>query len=359
MASSTSSGWPAISTRRRGARARRGRGDRRSLPAPRAGAGRAPPAEKAALEGDLFAGNEFAGIVTQDPGLRDGAPDRGAGGAHGAGAGARSLARPAPGRSSSRSLSTSTARAATSPSSRCTARRSPSRSWNPELFGHAYGAPSPAPSRDRTGRIASARTAATLFLDEIAEVPMDDPGQAPPLSCRSGEIQRVGSDHTEKVTVRVVSATHRDMAALDAGGVASGRILYYRLNVVELLLPPSASAAGPGRTSATLLLDHFLKASLAARRGEAPALVARRGGARSPRTTTRATSGSSPTSSSAAACWPGRRCSTSTSSRPRSPSSAPRPRPRRPATPGASLLEELELARVAPSPRSRTRSSAA
>src|SRR5262249_51222281 len=84
-----------------------------------------------------------------------------------------------------------------------------------ELFGHARGAFTGA-ERDRAGRIASAR-GGTLFLDEVAEIPVE--AQAKLLRfLQFGEIQRVGTDRTETVNVRVIAATHQDLAALMQSG---------------------------------------------------------------------------------------------------------------------------------------------
>ncbi|NUP09895.1 MAG: sigma 54-interacting transcriptional regulator [Polyangiaceae bacterium] len=103
-----------------------------------------------------------------------------------------------------------------------------------ELFGHARGAFTGA-DRDRTGRIASAH-GGTLFLDEVAEIPLE--AQAKLLRfLQFGEIQRLGSDRIERVDVRVVAATHRDLGMLVAEEKFR-RDLYFRLNVIEIVLPP-------------------------------------------------------------------------------------------------------------------------
>ena len=107
-----------------------------------------------------------------------------------------------------------------------------------ELFGHVRGAFTGA-IRDRAGWIASAQ-GGTLFLDEVAEI-------APEVQAKllrfleSGEIQRVGSDRTEKVDARIVAATHRDLEAL----IREGRFrqdLYHRLKVIELRSAPPPRA---------------------------------------------------------------------------------------------------------------------
>jgi two-component system response regulator HydG len=103
-----------------------------------------------------------------------------------------------------------------------------------ELFGHVRGA--------FTGAVESkpgvfeAAQGGTLFLDEIGELPLSV--QAKLLrALEYGEVQRVGSLQPKRVDVTVVAATNRDLRA----DVASGRFrgdLFYRLNVVEVLLPP-------------------------------------------------------------------------------------------------------------------------
>jgi Nif-specific regulatory protein/two-component system response regulator HydG len=119
-----------------------------------------------------------------------------------------------------------------------------------ELFGHVRGAFTGA-DRDRAGRIASAR-GGTLFLDEIGEISLGV--QAKLLRfLQSGEIQRVGSDRPEQVEVRVVCATNRDLVAM----VKDGRFredLYYRIQVIELALPPLRERS----EDRELLVEHFL-----------------------------------------------------------------------------------------------------
>ncbi|HEY0782855.1 MAG TPA: sigma 54-interacting transcriptional regulator, partial [Thermoanaerobaculia bacterium] len=103
-----------------------------------------------------------------------------------------------------------------------------------ELFGHAAGAFTDA-KRERSGRLASAH-GGTLFLDEIGEIPLEV--QAKLLRfLQSGELQRLGSDRAEKVDVRVVAATHRDLRKLCRDG-RFREDLYFRLRVLDLILPP-------------------------------------------------------------------------------------------------------------------------
>ncbi|MFT3699457.1 MAG: sigma-54 dependent transcriptional regulator [Kofleriaceae bacterium] len=103
-----------------------------------------------------------------------------------------------------------------------------------ELFGHVRGAFTGA-TATRAGFFSQAN-GGTLILDEVGELPL--PIQAKLLrALQEGEIQPVGSGRIEKVDVRVVASTNRDLAA----DVKSGTFredLYYRIAVVELVMPP-------------------------------------------------------------------------------------------------------------------------
>jgi DNA-binding NtrC family response regulator len=103
-----------------------------------------------------------------------------------------------------------------------------------ELFGHEKGAFTGA-TATRTGLVEAAN-GSTLFLDEIGELPLE--AQARLLRVlQENEIRKVGSVQSKKVDVRLVVATHRDIKQL----VVDGHFredLYYRINVMALLIPP-------------------------------------------------------------------------------------------------------------------------
>jgi DNA-binding NtrC family response regulator len=120
-----------------------------------------------------------------------------------------------------------------------------------ELFGHVRGAFTDAKS-DRVGRFELA-DGGTLFLDEIGNVPLNL--QAKLLRVlETGEFERVGSSKTQKVNVRLLSATNADLHA----EVGQGRFrqdLLFRLNTVEIRLPPLRDRI----EDIPVLAEHFLK----------------------------------------------------------------------------------------------------
>lgn len=103
-----------------------------------------------------------------------------------------------------------------------------------ELFGHEKGAFTGA-TATRTGLVEAA-SGSTLFLDEIGELPLE--AQARLLRVlQENEIRKVGSVQSKKVDVRLVVATHRDLKQLVIDGDFR-EDLYYRINVMTLVIPP-------------------------------------------------------------------------------------------------------------------------
>jgi two-component system NtrC family response regulator len=125
-----------------------------------------------------------------------------------------------------------------------------------ELFGHVKGAFTGAVS-NRKGRFQAA-SGGTLFLDEIGELRIDM--QAKLLrAVQEREVEPVGSDRTEKIDVRIIAATNRDLSEM----VASQEFredLFYRLSVVPLHLPPLRER----KEDIANLVNHFMKKNGAA-----------------------------------------------------------------------------------------------
>lgn len=120
-----------------------------------------------------------------------------------------------------------------------------------ELFGHVKGAFSGA-STARAGRFEAAN-GATLFLDEVGELPLSI--QAKLLRVlQTGEIQRLGSDSSCQVDVRILAATNRNLQE----GVKNGSFradLYHRLSVYPLPIPPLRER----KEDILVLAGHFLE----------------------------------------------------------------------------------------------------
>ena len=130
----------------------------------------------------------------------------------------------------------------------------PSELIEAELFGAEPGAYTGASNKAREGRFEAA-DGGTLFLDEIGNLPLA--GQMKLLRViETGQFERLGSNKTRKVQVRVISATNADLPTM----IGEGRFredLYYRLNLIELRLPPLAE-----RSDDILpLADSFIDAS--------------------------------------------------------------------------------------------------
>jgi DNA-binding NtrC family response regulator len=120
-----------------------------------------------------------------------------------------------------------------------------------ELFGHVKGAFTGA-HRPNDGLLVTAGNG-TVFLDEIAELPLDL--QAKLLrALQEKEVRPVGGNRAVPIRARVLAATHQDLAAMVEQGKFR-RDLYYRLNVVKLTLPPLRER----KEDIPLLAAHFLE----------------------------------------------------------------------------------------------------
>ncbi len=126
----------------------------------------------------------------------------------------------------------------------------PESLFESEMFGHVRGAFTDA-REARSGRFALA-DGGTLFLDEIGNLP--EAHQAKLLRVlESGQFEAVGASRTQSVDVRVITATNARLAEKVADG-GFRRDLYYRLNTIEIEIPPLRDRAD----DVLLLAEHFL-----------------------------------------------------------------------------------------------------
>lgn len=119
-----------------------------------------------------------------------------------------------------------------------------------ELFGHVKGSFTGAVT-DKTGLFQAAH-GGTLFLDEVADLPLQM--QVKLLrAIQEKRVRRVGAPQEEAVDCRILSATHKDLGELVDGGTFR-QDLYYRINVIELKVPPLRARGA----DIVLLAEHML-----------------------------------------------------------------------------------------------------
>jgi len=129
----------------------------------------------------------------------------------------------------------------------------PSGLLESELFGHAKGAFTGAIA-NHVGKFESADKG-SLFLDEVGEIPIELQTKLLRV-LQESEFERVGGNKTIKSDVRIIAATNRNLEE----AISEGKFredLFYRLNVVEIFVPPLSARQG----DTELLIEYFLKES--------------------------------------------------------------------------------------------------
>jgi NtrC-family two-component system response regulator AlgB len=120
-----------------------------------------------------------------------------------------------------------------------------------ELFGHVRGAFTGA-LKDHWGRVKAAE-GGTLFLDEIGDLPLEVQPKLLRL-LQEQEYERLGENITRRATLRLITATNRDLKERVRAG-AFREDLYYRLNVISIELPPLRAR----RSDILFFADHYLR----------------------------------------------------------------------------------------------------
>ncbi|MEA1911686.1 MAG: sigma-54 dependent transcriptional regulator, partial [Spirochaetota bacterium] len=120
-----------------------------------------------------------------------------------------------------------------------------------ELFGHIKGAYTGADT-GRTGRFEEAHNG-TVFIDEAGDIPLTIQIKLLRL-IQFGEFEKVGSNKTEKVNVRIIAATSRNLEEMINTG-SFREDLFYRLNVIPINIPPLRER----KEDISLLINYFLK----------------------------------------------------------------------------------------------------
>ncbi len=120
-----------------------------------------------------------------------------------------------------------------------------------ELFGHIKGAYTGADT-ERTGRFEEAKDG-TIFIDEAGDIPLTIQIKLLRL-IQFGEFQKVGSNTTKRISVRIIAATSRNLEQMIKNGEFR-EDLFYRLNVIPINIPPLRER----KEDISLLINYFLK----------------------------------------------------------------------------------------------------
>jgi two-component system response regulator PilR (NtrC family) len=133
----------------------------------------------------------------------------------------------------------------------------PTELMESELFGHKRGAFTGAVA-DKKGLVQAAE-GGTLFLDEVADLPLHMQVKLLRL-IQEKAVRPVGEQHEVATDVRILSATHKDLAGLVAGGKFR-EDLYYRVNVIEIKVPPLRARLEDVADLARAILNRLAKRS--------------------------------------------------------------------------------------------------